>query len=97
VRRTVRGENILQAHRSHLYQRLMIAGWSHGRTLAFNVVLWVACFWLAQLYARAGRTTDPAFFQGMVIAVTLFVLALYTLTVLIVERYAPKKGERNAG
>ncbi|MFM8804612.1 MAG: hypothetical protein ACKOK8_12000 [Planctomycetia bacterium] len=23
------GENIFQAHRSHLYQRLVIAGWSH--------------------------------------------------------------------
>jgi UDP-N-acetylmuramyl pentapeptide phosphotransferase/UDP-N-acetylglucosamine-1-phosphate transferase len=28
-RRIRRGENILQAHRSHLYQRLVIAGWSH--------------------------------------------------------------------
>lgn len=32
-RRLSRGENIFQAHRSHLYQRLVIAGWSH-RTVA---------------------------------------------------------------
>ncbi len=32
-RRLRRGENIFQAHRSHLYQRLVIAGWSH-RTVA---------------------------------------------------------------
>ncbi len=31
VRRALRGENVLAAHRSHLYQRLVIAGWSHGR------------------------------------------------------------------
>jgi UDP-N-acetylmuramyl pentapeptide phosphotransferase/UDP-N-acetylglucosamine-1-phosphate transferase len=29
LRRLRRGENIFQAHRSHLYQRLVIAGWSH--------------------------------------------------------------------
>lgn len=29
IRRLLRGENILQAHRSHLYQRLVISGWSH--------------------------------------------------------------------
>lgn len=28
-RRLSRGENVFQAHRSHLYQRLVIAGWSH--------------------------------------------------------------------
>ncbi len=28
-RRLAKGENILQAHRSHLYQRLVIAGRSH--------------------------------------------------------------------
>ncbi len=29
VRRATRGENVFEAHRSHLYQRLVIAGWSH--------------------------------------------------------------------
>lgn len=31
VRRWRRGEKITEAHRSHLYQRLIIAGWSHAR------------------------------------------------------------------
>ena len=31
VRRLLRGERIWEAHRSHLYQRLVGAGWSHGR------------------------------------------------------------------
>lgn len=30
VRRAIRGERIFEAHRSHLYQRLVIAGWSHS-------------------------------------------------------------------
>lgn len=86
VRRLARRENILQAHRSHLYQRLMIAGWSHGRTLGFNCVLWLICFWLAQLYAQASRTSTPATLHWIVIAMTLGVLVLYTLTVLAVEK-----------
>lgn len=32
VRRARQGERLLEAHRSHLYQRLVIAGWSHRRT-----------------------------------------------------------------
>jgi UDP-N-acetylmuramyl pentapeptide phosphotransferase/UDP-N-acetylglucosamine-1-phosphate transferase len=31
LRRLVRRENVLRAHRSHLYQRLVLAGWSHAR------------------------------------------------------------------
>lgn len=34
LRRLGKGENILQAHRSHLYQRLVIAGVSHARVTA---------------------------------------------------------------
>jgi Fuc2NAc and GlcNAc transferase len=31
VRRLIRRENIFQAHRSHLYQRLQQSGWSHSQ------------------------------------------------------------------
>lgn len=34
ARRVSRGENLTAAHRSHLYQRLVAAGWSHGRVCA---------------------------------------------------------------
>lgn len=36
--RALRGEPLLQAHRSHHYQRLVLAGWSHRR---LAVVAWV--------------------------------------------------------
>jgi UDP-N-acetylmuramyl pentapeptide phosphotransferase/UDP-N-acetylglucosamine-1-phosphate transferase len=35
LRRAARGENVLRAHRSHLYQRLVGAGWTHRRTTLF--------------------------------------------------------------
>lgn len=34
ARRLVRGENVIRAHRSHLYQRLVLSGWTHGRVAA---------------------------------------------------------------
>ena len=43
LRRLLRGENILQAHKSHLYQRLVLMGWSQGQVnlalLGVNLVL----------------------------------------------------------
>lgn len=43
LRRTLRGERVWQAHRSHQYQRLVLAGWSHGRTLVHAAILMAAC------------------------------------------------------
>ena len=34
LRRLLRGRRIWQAHREHFYQRVVAAGWSHGRTAA---------------------------------------------------------------
>lgn len=39
LRRLQRRENVLAAHRSHLYQRLVIGGWSHSQTAALYIVL----------------------------------------------------------
>jgi UDP-GlcNAc:undecaprenyl-phosphate/decaprenyl-phosphate GlcNAc-1-phosphate transferase len=50
ARRAMAGENVLAAHRTHLYQRLNQAGFSHGRVAAFlaamaaiqgNALLWL--------------------------------------------------------
>jgi UDP-N-acetylmuramyl pentapeptide phosphotransferase/UDP-N-acetylglucosamine-1-phosphate transferase len=43
LRRALRGERVWQAHRSHYYQRLVLAGWSHGRTVAAEYALMLAC------------------------------------------------------
>lgn len=39
IRRLLRGENVLRAHRSHLYQRLVIVGMSHARATSLYGVL----------------------------------------------------------
>jgi UDP-N-acetylmuramyl pentapeptide phosphotransferase/UDP-N-acetylglucosamine-1-phosphate transferase len=56
VRRLVRGENVMAAHRSHLYQRLIAAGWSHRRTSLTYYVLAAIAAAGALSIARAGAT-----------------------------------------
>jgi FlaA1/EpsC-like NDP-sugar epimerase/UDP-N-acetylmuramyl pentapeptide phosphotransferase/UDP-N-acetylglucosamine-1-phosphate transferase len=70
ARRALRRENLLMAHRSHLYQRLVIAGWSHSSVTV--------------LYAAAAVSTSLAGFAwllqirsaAIVVATVLPVIAL---------------------
>lgn len=39
VRRALRGENVMEAHRSHLYQRMVIAGYSHATVALLYIAL----------------------------------------------------------
>ncbi len=59
LRRIFRGEKFWQAHRTHLYERLLQAGWSHLRVTLFYVGLGLVSLALALFYLRvgpAGRT-----------------------------------------
>jgi len=52
--RTLRGDKWWQAHRSHLYQRLVIAGWSHLRVTLLYMALSAVSLALAMLYLGSG-------------------------------------------
>lgn len=43
LRRLFRGERVWEAHRSHYYQRLVLLGWGHRRTVLAEYVLMLAC------------------------------------------------------
>jgi len=43
VNRAVRGRNPFRAHRSHLYQRLLIAGWTHVRVTLIHADAMLLC------------------------------------------------------
>lgn len=43
LRRLVCGERIWEAHRSHYYQRLVLLGWGHRRTVLAEYLLMLAC------------------------------------------------------
>lgn len=70
LRRLLRGENIFQPHRAHLYQRMVIAGRSHARIsllygglAAASMMLgvaWLLALPFADVAALAGITLIPA-------------------------------------
>jgi len=43
IRRALRREKIWQAHREHYYQRLVLLGWGHRKTLLAEYVLMLGC------------------------------------------------------
>lgn len=55
-RRVKHRENLLVAHRSHLYQRLTITGWSHDQTTRLYVWWAFISAILGALYLRLGHT-----------------------------------------
>lgn len=88
VRRLLRRENVLRAHRSHLYQRLVLAGWSHARvSLLYGA--WAAATSAAALIhlTRAGQGIASA----AVAAVSLFAVWL------LVKRAEARASKLNRG
>lgn len=52
IRRALRGERLWEAHRSHHYQRLVLAGWSQRRVMVRAWILMAACAACAVLAPR---------------------------------------------
>jgi len=84
VRRLRNRENIFQAHRSHLYQRLVIAGWSHRAvsSLYGALSLVTAALAVAPLFAPSLR--QPADLAA--VATIVFGIASLLALVLVSEK-----------
>ena len=85
IRRAAHRENLFQAHRSHLYQRLLVCGWSHASSLHASRVVWLGIFLIAishqilvQKYGSAG--------SDLAVLGAILIMVLYTLRVLLEER-----------
>ena len=78
IRRASRGENVFQAHRSHLYQRLVIAGWSHRWTSTLYGLLAAigASFALVPLLAQMREGPAAAIGLGMAAAEAVCLVCL---------------------
>jgi len=83
LRRAVAREPVWRAHRSHHYQRLVLAGWGHRRTLLRAMLLMAGA---AATAVAAPRLTTPE--QWLVIAGWAGVYALVHLRVTLAERAA---------
>jgi len=68
VRRALRGERVHEAHREHLYQRLVISGWSHSRVSA---ILGGAAVSLTALALVALRLGSAVVSWAVLLAATL--------------------------
>lgn len=79
--RLVRGERIWEPHRSHHYQRLVLAGWSHRRTLLRAYLLMAGAAACAVASPRL-----PTHEQWMLIGAWTLIYAVIHLQVRRVER-----------
>lgn len=86
LRRLVAGENIFRAHRSHLYQRLVLAGWSH-RTVAGLYGGLSACLAAVAVAALVDPTLRPAA-SGVATALGVAVPVTLVGLVAVVARHA---------
>jgi len=76
IRRLTRGENVMSAHRSHLYQRLVISGLSHaGVSTLYIMLALIGCSMFFTL--EAGDASPVLFYIGLPAAAA----ALWLLTV----------------
>jgi Fuc2NAc and GlcNAc transferase len=76
-RRLRRGENVVLAHRTHLYQRLVTSGWSHQRVASLYLALGAASATAAVLWLRGA--------SGWVMVPPVMAIALLPLLIAAVE------------
>lgn len=77
VRRMARRENIFQAHRSHLYQRLVQSGWTHKRVTLLYLLLHAVMGSLALMYLRAGETARLSILGAAALVLIAFTASVY--------------------
>jgi UDP-N-acetylmuramyl pentapeptide phosphotransferase/UDP-N-acetylglucosamine-1-phosphate transferase len=84
-RRAKNGEHVFEAHRSHLYQRLVRSGYSHGAVSAAHAGLALVTGGLGLAYLRAGTTAGALWFWT-----SMLVLCGWALLVTRAERTAAR-------
>src|SRR5690625_7290874 len=68
------GENVLDAHRSHLYQRLHIAGWTHEKVSSLYGLFATVCALTGFLFLYSSDVARLAIFIILFIVSLLFLL-----------------------
>ena len=86
LRRAQKRENIFTAHRSHLYQRLVIAGYSHR-----NVTLWYTLLSVLGGGATCWLTYFPANRGKIIVIITILFFAFVLLHQVVLSAERTKK------
>jgi UDP-N-acetylmuramyl pentapeptide phosphotransferase/UDP-N-acetylglucosamine-1-phosphate transferase len=72
IRRLLRGENVLSAHRSHLYQRLIIVGHSHRSVTQLYVLLFLSGALLSIAWMQSASIMVFLLLSGLCLSLWLF-------------------------
>jgi UDP-N-acetylmuramyl pentapeptide phosphotransferase/UDP-N-acetylglucosamine-1-phosphate transferase len=75
-RRALRRERLWQAHRSHYYQRLVLMGWSHRRTVLFEYALMLVGAAAALLTLRLSVAGQPAVLGALAVVYAAAMVAI---------------------
>lgn len=89
VRRLYKKESVLQAHRQHFYQRLVLAGWSVKKTLRAEFVLMIACGLSAAIY-----TISTEFQRLLILMVWVLIYSFLAAGVRILEKKSGNQKKR---
>ena len=79
LRRALRRKRIWEAHREHYYQRVVLSGWSHRRTVLAEYGIMILCGGLAVAYHHStdkGRLIILGVWAGMFVLLAMLVHAL---------------------
>jgi UDP-N-acetylmuramyl pentapeptide phosphotransferase/UDP-N-acetylglucosamine-1-phosphate transferase len=85
VRRMIKKENIFEAHRSHIYQRLVIAGYSHRFVTLIYIGLALTGAILAFLWVKDSYGSDIL----VILIPTLLFFGLWQITIRAEKRFHP--------
>lgn len=86
VRRALRRERIWEPHLQHAYQRLVLAGWSHRRTVLWEYLLMAGCGVAAYMYFENTETRKAA-----IISILAAVYVALAIAVRLVAAGSPAK------
>ena len=79
ARRALRHEKVWEAHRDHYYQRLVIGGWSHRRTLLAEYGVMALCGVFALFYQYAVEAWRSAILGGWALLFVFLALAVRSI------------------
>jgi len=65
IQRALKGENVFAAHRTHVYQRLVIGGYSHAKITTLYIVLTFLSMVLAYEWGDGSRLASAAILFGL--------------------------------
>lgn len=81
ARRLIRGEIIWLAHREHYYQRLVLSGWGHRKTVLVEYMLMLACGTSALLYNELSEQWRLLLILGWVAVYSFLAIGVHSLEV----------------